>query len=194
MANNRKAQLDALGGPTDPLRIENQMSHQLQGDLQAGPQLPAMDNFERSPASSSTGSGNRFDDISRLLLGETIDELAASGKKNYPNLPQGSRHHAQAAENVSSKLSLINPAVGTISANLLGAWVEAVEAARGNKLFSEDTLNDLMANLQGSIRGPVPIEALSAMLESLEGTDPWEAATPDKFEDVTAQMNALRKP
>lgn len=88
------------------------------------------------------------------LSGGSISELKEKGSINYPNIPRGSQHHAQAAQDVTRNLSpFLGPAGAVGATNLMGGALELYEATQGSKLFSRDTEEDFKANLTGSLRG-----------------------------------------
>lgn len=85
--------------------------------------------------------------ILEMAMGNSYDELVRKGGQNYPSQPQGSRHHAQAAEQTASKF-------GFIPSQLLGLGVEGVEGLTAPKGFDpQDAINDILANLRGGAVG-----------------------------------------
>ena len=107
---------------------------------------------------SSFGGSGEGGDIYKKLIGLDSSELRNLGNKMYPDLEGGSRHHATAANLLTSQLA---PGFGTAGAvilpQLLGLGVEGGEALMtGGRTLTDpalraDTLNDLKANLQGSL-------------------------------------------
>lgn len=107
-------------------------------------------------------------DVSSLIeraLGGTYDQLREQGRANYPTLPVGSQHHAEAARRAAERY-------GFIPSQLLGLGVEGIEALMtGRNTDIPDTLQDLKANLIGGAEG-----ALGRYLPESPGQLPVRAA------------------
>ena len=103
-------------------------------------------------------------DINKLfesMIGNNYDELVKKGQQNYPDVPVGSRHHAQASQQIASKY-------GFIPSQVLGLGVEGAEALLNPRGFNaKDTLNDLRANFQGGAKGTYDASGIDGILEAL---------------------------
>lgn len=83
--------------------------------------------------------------------GLDYNQLVAEGAKNYPDLPVGSKHHAEGIRRLTERLS---PYVGNPLAfaggQAAGLGMEAIEYLRGDpSVLTEDLFNDLKANYLG---------------------------------------------
>lgn len=93
-------------------------------------------------------------DINKYLesiLGSSYEDIIDRAQRGeYATLPQGSRHHAEGAEQAARRF-------GFIPSQILGLGVEAVEALQtGRNTNLRDTATDLAANVVGGARGAYP--------------------------------------
>ncbi|KKL11096.1 hypothetical protein LCGC14_2549260, partial [marine sediment metagenome] len=125
----------------------------------------------RRVPTSGKPSRSIIDKVLIPSLGASFEDLIQEGAENFPNIPEGSRHHAAAAKRASERF-------GFVPSQILGAGVEILEGLTPAKFFKQDTLDDFKANAVGGFQGSIPGRLIEAFKNRKGDKGPSPSSTP----------------